>query len=265
MMNVDDCGEWNPEQYAIYANERARPANDLMDRIPLRDANEIVDLGCGAGQHAVKLSQRFSSVRVLGVDSSPEMLEQARSRYRGMENLEWHQVNIQHFAPETSVDLIFSNAALHWLPDHGELFPRLASWLNPGGVLAVQMPNNYDAPSHRLMYDVALSRPWQDRFKQIENAPSVLTVAEYYDRLSPIAKHVDIWETVYTHVLDGEDPVANWTRSTGLRPFLAVLENERDRDGFFREYADKIRRAYPSQADGRTLFPFRRMFMVVTV
>lgn len=154
---------------------------------------------------------------------------------------------------------------MHWVDDHHTLFPRLTSWLNPGGVLAVQMPNNYHAPSHRLMHETAKSKPWAGRFPGVSETSAVLDAAGYYELLSPWARHVDIWETTYVHVLEGVDPVAQWTRSTGLRPFLGALADDEEREAFFIDYASRIRVEYPPQQDGRTLFPFRRLFLVANV
>lgn len=264
MIEVNDHA-WDPDQYERFANDRARPANDLMARIPLRSAETVIDLGCGTGHQAAQLSERFPEAQVLGLDSSAEMLGQAVSAYGTTDLLQWQQADIASFEPDTSVDLIFSNAALHWVPDHATLFPNMISWLKPGGVLAVQMPNNFDAPSHEVRATVARSGPWASRFGGMTEQPTALNPADYYTYLSPVAAHVDIWETTYLHVFNGEDPVAEWTRSTALRPYLAALENDEERAAFFEAYALRLRGAYPPCPDGKTLFPFRRLFVVATV
>lgn len=262
MNGAVDPSAWSPEQYEAYAEERARPANDLMRRIPLEHAESIIDLGCGTGLQAAQLAARFPEADVLGIDSSPQMLSQAGSRRGDLGRLRWQEADIESFVPEASVDLVFSNAALHWVKEHDSLFPRMMSWLKPGGVLAVQMPNNADAPSHSVRQEIARSGAWAERFEGKIAPSTALKHETYYKYLAPVARHVDIWETTYTHVLSGTDPVAEWTRSTALRPYLALLDNEQDQEAFYSDYALRLRDAYPPQADGRTLFPFRRLFMV---
>lgn len=265
-MNGDpEACAWNPEQYEAYADERARPAEDLMARIPLEHAGSVIDLGCGVGGQAAQLAARYPAAKVLGIDSSPEMLAKACSRHGEGESLRWQEADIASFQPDGPVDLIFSNAALHWVADHAALFPRMVSWLRPGGILAVQMPNNFDAPSHRLLQAVAGARPWAARLDGGLAQSEALKPGVYYDYLAPLAQHVDIWETTYTHVLSGPDPVAEWTRSTALRPYLAALDNEQEREAFYDDYARRLREVYPPQPDGRTLFPFRRLFILAEV
>jgi trans-aconitate 2-methyltransferase len=159
------------------------------------------------------------------------------------------------------LDLIYANAALQWLGDHEGLLPRLLGGLRPGGALAIQMPRNFEAPSHALLREIARIGPWADRLAGVLDSPPVATPEWYYDLLAPHADTVDVWETVYLHVLDGEDPVLSWTRSTALRPVMQRLDKECF-TAFEVAYAARLREAYPRRADGRTLFPFRRLFMV---
>ncbi len=158
-------------------------------------------------------------------------------------------------------DLVFSNAALHWLDDHAGLFPRLVSMLAPGGGLAVQMPHNHGAPSHTCMTEAAEAGPWRDRLHPLLRPSPVAAPAFYYDLLAPRSRAFDIWETEYLHVLEGDNPVVEWTRGTALRPLIAALEGA-EREAFLAEYAQRVARAYPRRSDGRTLFPFRRLFFV---
>ncbi len=265
MTNVLEQVPWNPGQYGKFAHERNRPAMDLMARIPVANPGQIIDLGCGAGHQATALADRFPMARVLGIDSSAEMLEQARSTYGDRDRLQWRAAQVETFTPDTPVDLIFSNAALQWVGGHETLFPRLVSWLNPGGVLAVQIPDNFDAPSHRIMRETADNGPWAARLAGVRRGMPVRDAAFYYGVLAPHAQQLDIWETTYIHVLAGRDPVAEWTKSTGLRPFLSALADDAARDAFYDDYAARLRDAYPSEPDGHTLFPFRRMFMVAVI
>ena len=168
------------------------------------------------------------------------------------------------WTPDAPFDLLFSNAALHWLPDHASLLPRLLGHLRPGGVLAVQMPRNFAAPSHTLLREVARVGPWADSLARHLADEPVAAPEWYHDLLAPLAAAVDIWQTEYLHVLDGDDPVLNWVRGTALRPVIDALTPE-DRMRFEAEYARRLRWAYPTRPDGRTLFPFRRLFIVAAV
>jgi trans-aconitate 2-methyltransferase len=173
----------------------------------------------------------------------------------------WVEADIGMWIPDRAFDLIYSNAALHWLEDHEALLPRLLGHVRPGGVLAVQMPRNFEAPSHALLRRTAESGPWAGRLAAIADWRPVATPDRYYDLLAPHAAVLDIWETVYLHVLDGDDPVLRWTRGTALRPLMQALD-ETHRAAFEAAYAARLREAYPRRADGKTLFPFRRLFIV---
>jgi trans-aconitate 2-methyltransferase len=252
---------WQPERYLAFGDERTRPAADLLARVPLPAPARIADLGCGPGNSTALLVERWPAADVLGIDSSAAMLAQAeRSGLRAR----WLESDIAAWTPEGLYDLLFSNAALHWLEDHARLLPRLLAHLRPGGVLALQMPRNSAAPSHALLREVARAGPWAAHLAPlIERAP-VATPEWYFDLLAPRAASLDIWQTEYLHVLDGEDPVLDWTRSTALRPVMARL-SPAEQARFEETYARRLRAAYPRRADGRTLFPFRRLFIVAAV
>jgi trans-aconitate 2-methyltransferase len=249
---------WDPERYLAFGDQRTRPAIDLLARVPLAKAARIADLGCGPGNSTALLAERWPEAAVIGVDNAKEML--ARARASGV-RAGWVEADIASWAPEDPPDLIYSNAALHWLDDHGRLVPRLLAYLRPGGALAIQMPRNFDAPSHVLLRETARSGPWAMDLEGLLATPSVAAPAWYYDLLAPRAGTLDVWETDYLHVLDGDDPVLMWTRSTALRPVMDALD-ERHREAFEAAYAARLREAYPMRADGRTLFPFRRLFIV---
>lgn len=247
---------WNPAQYLKFAGPRLQPGLDLIARIPDLAARRIVDLGCGAGGLTALLAARWPEAETVGLDSSADMLATGRKDHPA---LDWRQADIMGWEPDRPLDLIFTNAALHWTPDHGRLFPRLVGALVPGGVLAVQMPRNFDAPSHRLVRDIATGRRWSRPIDLQDGA--VLAPADYYDILSGLTASLDIWETEYLHMLDGDRPVLEWTRSTTLRPVFDALEGD-ERQAFLDDYADRLDAAYPRRADGRTLFPFRRLFLL---
>jgi len=253
---------WDPHQYLKFSDHRLRPALDLMAQIPLEAPRTIYDLGCGPGNITRMLAERWPAAAVTGVDSSVDMLEKAR---REAPNVHFQHADIASWSPPTPADLLFSNATLHWLDDHALLLPRLAAHLTAGGVFAVQMPRNHTSPSHVLMDAAATDGPWRTRLSQVRQVyRSVETPDAYYRILAPLAARVDIWETEYLHVLEGDNPVVEWTKGTALRPYLDALE-EPDRSRFLAAYAARIADAYPKQPDGRTLLPFRRIFFIVQV
>jgi len=248
---------WEPGRYLTFGSERQQPALDLMAALPERALTSIVDLGCGAGANAEMLRDRFPRARITGVDSSPEMLAEACKR----EGIHWVRADIADWRPDHPPSLIFSNAALHWLSDHAVLFPRLLSTLEPEGVLAVQMPNNFAAPTHTTIAETALNGPWREKLEPLIRQAPVASPDFYYGLLAPLCKSVRLWQTEYIHVLSGDNPVADWTRGTALKPFLDALEGKQ-RENFFEAYANRIAEAYPPGPDGRTLMPFKRIFLI---
>jgi trans-aconitate 2-methyltransferase len=252
---------WDPRQYLKFADHRLRPALDLLAQIPLEAPATVHDLGCGPGNITRFLAERWPAARVTGLDSSAEMLAKARQEAPG---IAFVQADIARWSPPSPADLLFSNSTLQWLDDHAALFPRLLGQVASRGVLAVQMPHNHDAPSHVLMRAAADAGPWRSRLQDVRSIAPVGAPADYYRILTPTARRVDIWETEYLHVLDGDNPVVEWTKGTGLRPFLEALD-EPERGRFLADYAARIAQAYPRQADGRTLLPFRRLFIIAEV
>ena len=249
---------WDPAQYLKFAAPRFRPAMDLLARVAIEAPKTVYDLGCGAGNVTRLLAQRWPDARVVGVDDSAEMLAQAAKEAPG---IVWQCQSIANWAPDRAADLIYSNAALHWLPNHQALFRRLMGCLTPGGVLAVQMPRNFSEPSHALIRETVAGGPWRDRLAPLVQPSPVAAPEYYYDLLAPLAAELDMWETQYQHVLEGEDPVKEWTKGTWLKQFLDALD-EGDRPAFEADYAVRLRKAYPRRADGKTVFPFRRLFIV---
>ncbi|MDR7520695.1 MAG: methyltransferase domain-containing protein [Armatimonadota bacterium] len=249
---------WDPAQYLKFAAWRLRPALDLLNRINVADPSEVYDLGAGTGAATRLLRARWPNARITGVDVSGEMLARAAAEFP---EIEWQQADLTAWRPPRPADVIYSNAALQWVGDHGRLFPALFSLLVPGGVLAVQMPRNFSAPSHVAAIEAARSGPWRSRLEPHLRQAPVAEPAFYYDLLAPRAAHLDIWETEYLQVLEGENPVKEWTKGTWLRPLLDALD-EPERSRFEACYGDLVARAYPRRADGRTLFPFRRLFIV---
>lgn len=261
---------WDPAQYLRFSDQRLRPALDLLGQVPLTAPRLVIDLGCGAGNVTAILKQRFPAAEVTGVDGSAAMLEKARvaapaCRFEQGDFATWcpsgSPSGRASGQPAAAPDLIFSNAALQWVGGHAVLFPRLMSLLAPGGVLAVQMPAMHDAPLRRLQYEVAAQGPWAERLASHASAPSILDAAGYWDLLRPLTASLDIWETVYLHPLTGEDAVVEWAAGSSLRPFLEPLEPTQ-RTAFRRAYAEVLRPHYRRRADGTTLLPFRRLFLI---
>ncbi len=258
---------WDPDQYLKFSDYRLRPALELLNRVPLESPTVIYDLGCGTGRVTRILAERWPSARVYGLDHSKEMLARAAAKPG---RVQWIEADIRTWHPAEPPDLIFANAVLHWVEDHRALFPRLVGFLKSGGCLAVQMPLSWDLPSHRLMREtLANGGPGgralgTERLRQAVARRWVERTEVYYELLAGYAKHLDIWETEYWQVLEGDNPVLEWVKGTGLRPILNGLTAE-ERGLFLTEYARRLRKAYPARADGRVLYPFRRLFIVVTV
>jgi trans-aconitate 2-methyltransferase len=255
---VPKLATWDPAQYLRWSDHRVRPAVDLIQRVPLDRPARIVDLGCGTGNVTGLLRRVWPDARVTGVDASAAMLERARASDPGVD---WRQAEIAAWSPAAPVDLLFSNASLHWLDDHASLFPRLLGYVAPGGVLAVQMPRNFSEPSHTSITEVAREGRWRDRLAPLIRPEPCKAPAYYWDLLASRAKSLDVWETVYVQVLSGDNPVADFVKGSWLRPFLDALDGA-DRAAFEAAYRTRVEHAYPARPDGTTLFPFRRLFMV---
>jgi trans-aconitate 2-methyltransferase len=251
--------DWNPTLYSKFEAERMRAARDLLARVPLEHASLVYDLGCGPGNSAELLLRRFGHAKVVGLDTSDAMLAHARVRAPQAQFL---KQDIANWAPEDRPDLIFANAALQFLPDHDRLFPRLMSYLAPGGALAAQMPNIARESSHALMRMVAAEGPWSSRLVPIaKTQPLIAEYEDYYDWLRPQASQVDVWMTTYVHPLDGPHGIADWFAGSALQPFLERLVDE-ERCEFLARYRAGLKDAYPVQPDGRTLFAYPRLFIV---
>lgn len=251
--------DWDPRLYARYEDERTRPARDLLARVPLDAAADVVDLGCGPGNSTALLASRFPAAALLGIDSSPAMVEAARKR---LPAVRFEVADIATWQPAEQVDLIFANAVLQWLPDHATLLPRLLGLLRRGGVLALQMPDNLDEASHRAMRTIAAKPAWASRLEGARAARTTLPpMSAFYDLLSRQGATVDVWCTVYNHPLASPAAIVEWVRATGLRPFLDRLETD-ERDRFLADYEAEVDRDYPARADGKRLMAFPRLFIV---
>ncbi len=250
---------WDSAQYLRFADERSRPCRDLARSIALAAPRRVADLGCGPGNSTAVLAEQWPQAELTGVDSSPDMLARAR---RDHPEIRWEDGDIGAWRPEQPYDLVFSNAALHWVPDHAALFPRLLGHVMEGGALAVQMPGNQDALPHRLMRELAASAAWKDSFPGPVREWYAHDLPAYYDILSGHASRVDLWATEYQHVLAGAAAIAEWYKGSGLRPFLDMLPDAERRDRFVADYTARLAETHPPRRDGKVLFPFRRLFIV---
>jgi trans-aconitate 2-methyltransferase len=251
---------WDAAQYLRFAEQRTRPCRDLVAQIAVEAPGRIVDLGCGPGNSTAVLAARWPGAVVTGIDSSAEMIAAARA---GKPEGVWEVGDIATWAEgeREAFDVVFSNAALQWVGGHAAVLPRLLGRVAPGGALAVQMPNNHDSPAHEAIDATAAAfghllpvggvRTWHVEPPEL-----------YYDVLAPHAAAVDIWETEYLQVMPDAAALVEWYKGTGLRPCLDALPGEAARQGFLAEYGRRVEVAYPARADGRVLFPFRRLFVV---
>ena len=250
---------WSSDQYLKFNRERTQPAIDLAARIDLAAPAQIADLGCGPGNSTTVLAQRWPGAKLLGVDNSKAMLASAQ---RDFPDPTWVEADIASWAPTRTFEVVFSNATLQWVPDHATLLPRLFALVATGGAFAMQVPNNLHHSGHRLMRELAVSPEWCRFFPQPTREWHVESPAFYYDCFAALASRVELWETDYIHVLNGPDGIVEWYRGTGLRPWLEALPDEATQSRFIEDYTRLIAEAYPRQADGRVLFPFRRLFVI---
>jgi trans-aconitate 2-methyltransferase len=254
--------DWQPSQYLAFADERTRPARDLLARIPLDRPGRVYDLGCGPGNSTELLVEAFPGAEITGIDNSPAMLQAAR---RALPGIAFKAGDLASWMPPQPADLLFSNAALQWVPDHLAVLLRLLGGLAPRGVLAVQMPDNLGEPSHRLMAETAGAGPWSERLAGAAAARDALPDFETcYSALKPHCAMLDIWQTAYCHPLRGAGGIVSWLKTTGLRPYLAPLDEVEQAD-FLSRYESRLAEAYPAMPDGTVLLRFPRRFIVAQV
>jgi trans-aconitate 2-methyltransferase len=253
--------DWNARQYLRFEDERTRPSRDLLAQVPLARARLVIDLGCGPGNSTELLAERFPQAEIIGLDSSPDMLRQARER---LPKCTFAAADLATWTPEKPADLLFANAVFQWVPDHPSVLQRLLKALPQGGVLALQMPDNTREPALALMKETAGNGPWAANAALAEAAREDLPTPEhYYDLLKPLAARVDIWHTIYNHIMAGPQGVVEWFKGSALRPFLSALDAGM-REDFLAAYTAQIARHYSTRADGRVLLRFPRLFIVAT-
>ena len=252
---------WNATTYLQFKNERTRPAVDLASRILLDDPKTVLDIGCGPGNSTAVLRERFPNATIIGIDNAPDMIAKAKEAYPDMT---FFCMDADEYIATTDeqFDVVFSNACMQWLPDHKAFLPKWMELVKDGGILAVQMPNNYDEPIHQIIETLTTSEKWRPHFR-VMREKHVLSIGEYYDCLSECSAQVDLWETAYYHTLSSHQDLLEWYRGTGLRPYLEQLNNDA-KASFENDFLAAVKDAYPIQADGTILFRFPRLFFVAT-
>ncbi|QFT79816.1 Trans-aconitate 2-methyltransferase [Roseovarius sp. THAF27] len=253
--------DWNPGAYARFHDLRLRPGLDLVNTISSMGAGDIYDLGCGNGALGEALRARAGNRKVIGVDASPAMLEKARG-CKAYDS--FSQADISDWTPARVPGLIFSNAALHWVGHHEQLLPKLVRMLSKGGTLAVQMPHQNKAPSHRVWLSL-VEEMFPGRVEKM-GTPGVMAPVKYDELLAGMGQF-RMWETEYYQRLmaePGSHPVRRFTESTYARPVLEALDDD-EKAALIKRYEEAMHAAYPVRKDGSVLFPFRRIFFTLSV
>ncbi len=251
--------EWSAKQYLRFEDERTRPAQDLLDHVPMAEIENAIDLGCGPGNSTELIDARFPGAQISGMDMDEDMLMTARKR---LPHIPFFKADLANWLPEEPVDLLYSNAVFQWIPDQLAILTRLMTTLTSGGVLAIQIPDNLGEPSHLLMEETAHAPNWTEQFgeRSIRRA-DLPSPADYVNALGPHSSRVDVWHTHYYHQLENAAAIAEWFKGSGLRPWLNALHEEQ-RDDFISHYVGLLEKAYPPLDDGSVLLKFPRLFVV---
>lgn len=250
--------EWNSNQYLKFKKERTQPCKDLISRLDLSDVKTILDIGCGPGNSTAELRSKNSKAYILGIDSSDNMIDKARQLYK---NIDFKICDASsELGSMQKFDVVFSNACLQWIPNHKDFIPEMFSLLNPNGVMAVQLPVNYDEPIHKIISDLAQSAKYKEKLGKHTRVFYTLSTEEYYDILASLTDEFDIWKTIYHHKMKSHNDIIEWYKGTGLRPYLQALPCDEDRASFEADVLEKIKQAYPVQENGDVIFRFPRLF-----
>ena len=249
--------QWSPELYLRFEEERTRPARDLLAQVRNEAPRRVIDIGCGPGNSTELLATRWPEAEVIGLDNSEAMLAAARKR---LPHARFAFANATNWLPEPGIDVVFANAVYQWIPEHLQALAAVAAHLDSGATLAVQMPDNLMEPTHRLMSEVGARMPFAAKLEGAARR-RLPPVRAYYEAIAPSVRRLEIWHTIYNHVLPDAEAVVEWVKGTGLNPFLQPLDTH-ERDAMLAAYTEEIRRAYPAAADGKVLLAFPRLFIV---
>jgi trans-aconitate 2-methyltransferase len=252
--------DWDPQLYLKYKNERTRPSEDLIGRIKLLNPATIIDVGCGPGNSTQILAERWPKSKITGIDSSQSMIEKARQDFP---DHEWIIGDAACFEHRSNFDIVFSNATIQWIPDHEKLIPKLASIVNKGGALAIQVPMFNKMPLSEAIERIAGNRRWKSRLDDCSKLFTYHNTGFYYDILYKLSPDIDLWITTYIHILDSHDSMIEWIGSTGMKPYIDRLDLDEEKKIFENEVLTEIKKCYPEQADMKVLFPFQRLFFIV--
>lgn len=249
--------EWDPEQYLQFEHERTQPSIDLVARIPLEDPEIIIDIGCGPGNSTQILRKRWPHAEIVGLDRSEKMIERARLDHPDQT---WMIGDASTLETGRKFDVVFSNAVIHWIPNHHQLIPRLFQIVKKDGILAIQVPANHESPLYRIILNVARSGKWSAFTSGREGLITHHPAEYYYNELVPLTKDIALWETTYYHILKSHEDLVAWYKGTAMKPFLESLPTDNDRKEFEETVFTEGKKQYPLQSDGRILYPFKRLF-----
>ncbi len=249
--------DWNAELYSKFLKDRTQPSIDLANRIMSDNPKSIIDIGCGPGNSTRVLKDKFPNARVIGVDSSKDMIKTAESNYNDIEFMMF-DAGKDFDKLNDKFDIVFSNACIQWIPNHEKLLKNMMSILNDGGIMAVQTPMNYKEPIHRIIEGLVYSDKWKNYFHNPREFYN-LKQEEYFDLLSKISSNFTIWETVYCHRMPSHESIMEWYRSTGLRPYLSALSEKKAAE-FEKDVFEQVEKEYPVQENGEIIFRFPRFF-----
>jgi trans-aconitate 2-methyltransferase len=251
--------DWNPELYLTFNRERIQPSIDLVTRIHADNPKTIIDIGCGPGNSTQILAERWPKAKIVGIDNSPSMIEKAKKDYPLQE---WRIVDAGKNTIEGTYDIVFSNAAIQWIPGHAKLMKKLQGLLTENGTLAIQVPMFWDMPLGKSILCIAEDHRWAATTKGVKDLFTIHDCGFYYDVLSKLFGKTDLWETHYMHQMESHSSILEMIRSTGLKPYLEVLQTDRDKSDFEQQVLQNISVDYPVHENGKIIFPFKRLFLL---
>jgi trans-aconitate 2-methyltransferase len=251
--------DWNPDWYMQFSSERTQPSIDLTSRINQIEPESIIDIGCGPGNSTQVLANRWPKSKITGLDSSTAMIRKAKQDYPDQE---WIVADALTYKPEIKYDIIFSNAAIQWIPDHEKLLTKFYEILTDNGIIAFQIPLFWDMPLGKIINNTAKDDRWKTKTESVSNLFTIHDYSFYYDQLSKLFNSIEIWETSYMHILNSHAAILEMMRSTGLKPYLERLDNDSEKRKFEQEVLKEIQSAYPIQKDGKVILPFKRLFFI---
>jgi trans-aconitate 2-methyltransferase len=249
--------EWDPQQYLQFKHERTQPSIDLVSRIQMAEPKTIIDIGCGPGNSTQILLKRWPRAEIVGLDNSEKMIQRARQDYP---NQTWIVGDAATLEISQTYDIVFSNAAIHWISNHDILVPRLFQIVSKNGILAIQVPANQESPLYKIIVRVARSGKWSAFTSGREELITYHSPDYYYNQLVSFTKEIALWETTYYHILNSHQELIDWYKSTAMKPFLDSLPTDERREEFENEILIECKDFYPLQGDGRILYPFKRLF-----